>query len=114
MPAKKRVYRVVFTNHGKVYEVYAKAVSQGALFGFVEVEGLLFGEKSTVVVDPAEEALQREFSGVDRTYLPLHAVIRIDEVEKRGASKVHPVSDTGAKVTPLPTPLYTPARKSDS
>jgi hypothetical protein len=110
MPAKKHVYRVVFVNQGKVYELYAKSISQGDLFGFVEVEGLLFGEKSTVVVDPSEEALQREFSGVDRTYIPLHAVIRIDEVEKRGASKVHPVSESERKVTALSTPIYTPAK----
>ncbi|MBP1687906.1 MAG: hypothetical protein H6Q33_4049 [Deltaproteobacteria bacterium] len=111
MASKKRIYKVVFANQGKVYEVYAKSVSQGTLFGFVEVEGLLFGEKTTVVVDPSEEALQREFSGVERTYIPLHAVIRIDEVEKRGCSKIHPVADGGGKVTPLPTTIYTPVRK---
>ncbi len=112
MASKKRIYKVVFANQSKVYEVYAKSVSQGGLFGFVEVEGLLFGEKTTVVVDPSEEALQREFSGVDRTYIPLHAVIRIDEVEKRGSSKVHPVAEGSGKVTPLPTTIYTPVRKN--
>ncbi len=111
MATKKRIYKVVFVNQGKVYEVYAKGVSQGSLFGFVEVEGLLFGEKTTVVVDPSEEALQREFSGVERTYIPLHAVLRIDEVEKRGSGKIHPVAETGGKVTPLPTTIYTPVRK---
>ncbi|MFN8625464.1 MAG: DUF1820 family protein [Candidatus Binatia bacterium] len=111
MATKKRIYKVVFANQGKVYEVYAKSVSQGSLFGFVEVEGLLFGEKTTVVVDPSEEALQREFSGVERTYIPLHAVVRIDEVEKRGSSKVHPVAEGGGKVTPLATTIYTPVRK---
>jgi len=111
MVSKKRIYKVVFANQGKVYEVYAKSVSQGNLFGFVEVEGLLFGEKTTVVVDPSEEALQREFSGVERTYIPLHAVIRIDEVEKRGSSKIHPVAEGGGKVTALPSPIYTPVRK---
>jgi hypothetical protein len=50
-----------------VYEIYARRVSHGAIFGFVEVEGLLFGERSSVVVDPAEERLQAEFAGVERT-----------------------------------------------
>ena len=63
MSQKKQIYKVIFVNQGKVYEIYAKSVSQGGLFGFVEIEGLLFGEKSTVVVDPSEEALQQEFSG---------------------------------------------------
>ncbi len=106
----KKIYKVIFMNQGKVYEIYAQGVGQGGLFGFVEVEGLLFGERTTVVVDPAEENLQREFSGVERTYIPLHAVVRIDEVEKRGASKMHPVSESGDKVTVLPTPFYTPTR----
>jgi hypothetical protein len=105
---KKRIYKVLFHNEGRVYEIYAQNVSQGLLFGFVEVEGLLFGERSTVVVDPSEERLKTEFAGVERTYIPLHAVVRIDEVEKRGSSAIHPLGD---KVTPLPTPLYTPAKK---
>lgn len=107
---KRRIYKIVFHNEGRIYEIYAKNISQGNLFGFVEVEELLFGEKSLVVVDPAEERLKKEFAGVARTYIPLHAIVRIDEVEKRGTSTIHPVAD-GAKVTPLPTPIYTPAKK---
>lgn len=107
MATKKRVFKIMFLNQGKTYELYAKSVTQGALFGFVEVEGLLFGEKSSVIVDPNEDTLQREFAGVERTYVPLHAVLRIDEVEKRGAARIHAASDSGGKVTPLPTPVYT-------
>lgn len=111
MPQKKQIYKVIFINQGKVYEIYAKNVSQGGLFGFVEIEGLLFGEKSTVVVDPSEEALQQEFSGVERTYVPMHAVIRIDQVEKRGVSTIHQVAESAAKITPLPTPIYAPVKR---
>ena len=100
MAAKKRIYKIAFANQGKIYEIFAKSVGQGNLFGFVEIEGLLFGERTTVVVDPSEEALQREFAGVERTYIPLHAIVRIDEVEKRGTSKIHAISEAAAKVTP--------------
>jgi hypothetical protein len=111
MAVKKHIYKIAFANQGKVYEIFAKSVSQGNLFGFVEVEGLLFGEKTTVVVDPSEEALQREFAGVERTYIPLHAIVRIDEVEKRGTSKIHPISEAAPKVTSLPTTIYTPLKR---
>jgi hypothetical protein len=111
MSQKKRIYRIVFVNQGKVYEVYAKNVTQGGIFGFVEVEGLLFGEKTTVVVDPSEEALQREFTGVERIHVPMHSVIRIDEVEKRGTSKIHQLADAGGKGTALPSPIYTPLKR---
>ena len=77
--AAKPIYKIIFVNQGKVYEIYARQVSHGGLFGFVEVEKLVFGARSSVVVDPSEERIQTEFSGVTRTYLPLHSVLRIDE-----------------------------------
>ena len=86
--SKDKIYKVIFHNQGKVYEIYAKNVHHSAMFGFVEIEKLLFGEKSSVVVDPSEENLKNEFSGVDRTYIPMHAIIRIDEVEKQGSAKI--------------------------
>jgi len=100
------IYKIVFMNQGKVYEIYARNVSHGSLFGFIEVEKLIFGARSTVVVDPAEERIQTEFAGVTRTYLPLHSVIRIDEVEKQGVSKISNVE--GGNVTPFPMPMYAP------
>ncbi len=110
-PEKKRAYRVMFVNEGRVYEIYARRVSHGSMFGFVEVEGLLFGEKSTVVVDPSEERLQTEFAGVERTYVPMHSVIRIDEVEKKGTSKIHAVDEKQNKVHQLPSTIYTPVKR---
>lgn len=100
------IYKVVFLNQGKVYEVYAKSVSHGNLFGFIEVEELIFGARSTVVVDPAEEKIKTEFEGVKRTYLPLHSILRIDEVEKQGTSKI--TTADGGNVTQFPVSMYTP------
>ncbi|MSR15400.1 MAG: DUF1820 family protein [Gammaproteobacteria bacterium] len=104
----KNTYRVTFHNQGKVYEIYARNVNQGGLLGFVEVEEIVFGEKSTVVVDPTEESLKTEFAGVSRTYLPMHSVIRIDVVEKLGNSKVTEATNRGEKVTPFPGFTHSP------
>jgi len=101
------IYKVVFFNQGKVYEIFARQVYQGEMYGFVIVEELVFGERTRVVVDPSEERLKDEFEAVSRTFIPMHAIIRIDEVSKEGVAKI---SDLGDKVTPLPTPLYTPGR----
>lgn len=109
MPAQ-RIYKIIFFNQGQVYEIYAKSVSHGSLFGFIEVEELTFGERSQVVVDPGEEKLKSEFAGVKRTYIPMHAVVRIDEVEKEGPSKI---SDAKGKVTPFPMPFYGPGNSRD-
>ena len=86
--ASSHIFRIVFVNQGKVYEIYARKVSHGGLFGFIEVEELVFGERSCVVLDPAEERIKSEFAGVKRSYLPLHSIIRIDEVRKHGVSKI--------------------------
>lgn len=109
--SKSPIYRIVFHNQGKIYEVYARHVHQGALFGFIEIEKLIFGEKTSVVVDPSEENLKSEFEGVVRTYIPMHSVIRIDEVNKRGACKVTPASE-GGNVMPFPVYTHTDGNKT--
>jgi len=104
--AASHIFKVVFQNQGRVYEIYARKVGHGEIFGFIEVEELIFGERSAVVVDPSEERIQAEFAGVKRTYLPLHSVIRIDEVRKSGVSKVSAAE--GSNVAQFPFPVYTP------
>ncbi len=84
----KKTYKVIFYNNEDVYEIYASHVYPSDLYGFVELEQLLFGEKSQLLVDPSEERLKSEFSGVKRTYIPMNAIIRIDEVEQEGIAKV--------------------------
>jgi hypothetical protein len=102
--APSHIFRIVFVNQGKVYEIYARKVSHGGLLGFVEVEELVFGERSSVVLDPAEERIKSEFAGVKRSYLPLHSVIRIDEVRKQGVSKISALE--GGNVAQFPVNLY--------
>ncbi|WP_210330286.1 DUF1820 family protein [Aliikangiella sp. G2MR2-5] len=101
---KKPVFRIVFVNNGKTYEVYAESVYQGSLYGFVEVEGLLFGERSGLVVDPGEEKLKAEFEGVTRTSIPMHSVIRIDEVKQQGTAKIGDAKGSVVTAFPIPKP----------
>ncbi len=108
--ANTRIYKVLFLNQGKVYEIYARSVSQGELFGFLAVEQLVFGERSSVVVDPSEERIRSEFAGVQRSYIPLHSVLRVDEVEKQGISKISAVE--GGNVAQFPLPVYAPGNDS--
>src|SRR5262245_26004639 len=97
--AASHIFKVMFVNQGKVYEIYARKVSHGGLLGFVEVEELVFGGRTQVVVDPSEEKVKAEFEGVKRTYLPMHSVLRIDEVQTQGVSKVSVFE--GTNVTPF-------------
>jgi hypothetical protein len=110
--AASHIFKVQFVNQGKVYEIYARKVSHGSLFGFIEVEELVFGERTTVVVDPSEEKIKAEFSDVKRTYLPMHSVLRIDEVKKQGVSKISALDSSN--VTQFPVPIYTPGGDSNA
>jgi hypothetical protein len=107
----KRLYKIIFMTQGQVYEIYAREVGHGTLFGFIEIEKLVFGERSSVVVDPSEEKIQSEFAGVKRTYLPMHSIIRIDEVDKQGTSKISKLE--GGNVAQFPVPVYTPGGGSN-
>lgn len=107
---KKRLYRILFHNQGKVYQIYARRVGQSELHGFVEVEGLTFGEASSLVIDPAEDRLKSEFEGVGVTSIPIHAVIRIDQVDKSGTAKILEFDVPGGNVIPYPFPPGAPRK----
>ena len=108
--SKKVLYKIIFLNQGKVYEIFARSISQGSMFGFIEVAQIVFGAKTSLVVDPSEENLKSEFENVSRIHIPLHSVIRIDEVNKQGTAKITNVSGNEGKI--MPFPVYT--RGTDS
>ena len=102
MPAQP-VYKVIFQNGNQVFEVFARQIYQSDMWGFIEVEEFVFGERSQILVDPSEEKLKNEFSGVTRSYIPLQAIIRIDEVDKEGAVKISDAKPTeGGNVASFP------------
>lgn len=101
------IFKVIFYCQAQVYEVYARAIYQSEMYGFVEIEELVFGERTSLVVDPGEEKLKSEFTGVKRSYIPMHNIIRIDEVEKEGTGKVSDVKASD-KVAQFPFPVATP------
>lgn len=100
------LYKVIFFQNDKLYEVYAKYLTEESLMGFIEIEELIFHEtKSALVVDPSEEKLRAEFKGVKRSYIPLHTILRIDEVMKEGAAKMtmtEKVSERWGNISHLP------------
>ena len=100
--ASEPIYRINFLNQGQVYEIFARHVFQSDLWGFLEVEDFLFGERSQMIVDPAEEKLKNEFAYIKRRFIPMQYIIRIDEVEKEGAGKI--TEAKGGNVSPFPFP----------
>ena len=108
MGNSSEIFKIAFLNKGKVYEVFVKQVYQSDLYGFIEIEDYVFDERSQVVVDPGEEKLKAEFKGVKRSFIPIQAIIRIDEVDKSGVCKI----SNGDNITPFPVSIV--GGKSDS
>lgn len=103
MAAKKSLYKVSFVNQGETFEVFVHKVYPSDMMGFITIEEFDFSRKG-IVADPGAERLEREFTGVKRCFIPMHAVVRIDEVEKTGPARITAI---GGKVARLPTIPYT-------
>lgn len=111
MARNKSIYKIQFHNNGQLYELYAHEVTQSNMYAFIEVADIIFGERSNLLVDPSEEKLKAEFGQVKRTYVPIQAVIRIDEVEKEGINKILDSNLSGGKegnVSAFPAPPFKP------
>ena len=100
----KPLYKVTFLNAGKVYELYARHVASGAIWGFTEVGELVFDVNEGVVVDPTEERLRDEFGATRVLHLPMHSIVRIEEVEKKSQSSIRDAATGERVVTPFPMP----------
>jgi hypothetical protein len=99
--SQKALYKVVFHNHGKVYELFAKKVLASDLYGFTQISELVFSSSDALLVDPAEEKLKEEFGKTKSLHLPMHSIVRIEEVEERTTAKIRDAS-SGEKIMPFP------------
>ena len=97
------LYRVVFRQHDKVCTLYSRFISEENLMGFIELDEITFSDNTSgIVIDTSEEKLKEEFSGVKRCYLPMHSILRIDEVTAVGVSSVVEDSDSTGNVSHFP------------
>jgi len=105
-------FKITFINHSSVYEIYSKEVYQSDMHGFIVIENIVFGENTSIVVDPSEEKLKTEFKNVKRFFVPMHNIVRIDEVEKEGIAKI---TSTDTTVKNFPTGNFTvPPNKNNT
>lgn len=98
------IFKVIFLNQGQVFEMYAKSIYQSDLWGFLEIEEFIFGERTQVVVDPSEEKLKAQFDGVIRSYIPMQSIVRIDEVERLGVATISEAAVGNVMSFPIPVP----------
>ena len=96
-----KLFKVTFLNHGRIYELYARHVASGNLWGFTEVSELVFEVNDGVVIDPTEERLRDEFKDTKMLHLPMQSIVRIEEVEKIGPLSIRDAT-SGDKIMPFP------------
>jgi hypothetical protein len=96
---KSNVYKIKFIQLGEIYEVFARHIYQSEMYGFIEVEEYIFNRDKQLVVDPTSEKLKNEFLNVERSYIPLNSIVRIDEVDELGEAKI---TESKGQVSPFP------------
>ena len=69
----------------------------------------IFNKDKQLVVDPSSEKLKNEFSKVERSYIPINSIIRIDEVNESGEAKI---KKNDGKVSPIPLNIQ-PTKNKD-
>ncbi|NTS78183.1 DUF1820 family protein [Catenovulum sp. SM1970] len=102
------LYKVQFVCKGEQYEVYVREVVQSELYGFIEIADFVWDSQSSFVVDTSEEKLKAEFDNVERTYIPMHHLLRIDAVKEKGTAKISALTD---KVASFPTSPFIQPKK---
>jgi len=98
----KPLYKITFINHGKLYELYAQRVTDSRLWGFCEIADLVFDLHEGLVADPVEERLRAEFGNTRVLHLPMHGILRVEEVEKKEQSSIRDAASGEKVITPFP------------
>ena len=104
MTQKNSIYRVQFKTERHYYDLYVRHVFPADMAGFICLEDFLFHEESGVLIDPRVERLSAEFGNVKTAFIPYHQIIRIDQVERCGESRIRHSEDGGGnpKIQPFP------------
>lgn len=83
---KDIVYRTVFTHLDQVYTVYSQGISEETLVGFIELDSIIEVKQEVVLSTESHETHQlflQQLASIKRTYVPMHAVVRIDEMTRK-------------------------------
>jgi hypothetical protein len=108
---KAKLFKVTFLSQGKSIELHARHVASSALWGFTEIGELVFDPPGDgILVDPVEERLREEFKDTTMLHVPMHAIVRIEEVARRGPLAIRDAT-SGDRIMPFPLAPPRPANK---
>lgn len=88
------IYRIHFTWKEKARSLRARSLDMTHPY-FVSIKGLILPEKNTVIIDPADDELRRDFGEAEHIMIPFQNVSLIEELPERAtgpSGKVIPFS----------------------
>ena len=78
---KKKLYKVIFMDEEKkVQTLHASVLNPSSFLGLVEISDIVFIDESELIISPDDGKLKSKFKNVERSYIPLNSIIRIDEI----------------------------------
>ena len=78
----KTIFRVRFQSGERHYSLLARKVRESEFFGFIEISEIIFDDVGRLIVSPEEEALRKEFNGVESISVPHQYIRRIDRLHE--------------------------------
>ncbi|MGE4266146.1 MAG: DUF1820 family protein [Deferribacterales bacterium] len=77
----KKLYKVVFIDEDKkVQTIHASYLNPSSFLGLIEISDIVFIGQSDIIISPDDGKLKEVFKNVERSYIPLNYIIRIDEI----------------------------------
>ena len=77
----KKLYKVVFIDEDKkVQTIHASYLNPSSFLGLIEISDIVFIGQSDIIISPDDGKPKEVFKNVERSYIPLNYIIRIDEI----------------------------------
>lgn len=77
----RKIYKVIFIDEDKAIQtIHASKLNPSSFLGLVEISDIIFLDQSELIISPDDGKLKSKFKNVERSYIPLNSIVRIDEV----------------------------------
>lgn len=77
----KKLYKIIFIDEDKKTQtIHASYLNPSSFLGLIEISDIVFIDKSEIIISPDDGKLKETFKNVERSYIPLNYIVRIDEV----------------------------------
>ena len=90
------LYRVHFKWKKKEIQINAKSLDLTHPY-FVSIKDLVFEKEDKIIINPQEDEIIKSFSETNHIMIPFQSVILIEELNKKGESKVMPFEISESK-----------------